>query len=326
MSDRYNNTLHRIELPTIFGMKTVNSYLIKEPEVTLIDCGEDTSASYAALVSGLKEHGLTITDVDRVIITHAHVDHIGMLKRLAEESGARVEVSDLVLPWAVDTKRMWDTRTEVYQGMVKHFIPGYMHEGFLSTYSGFASQMEEIWPSASPDYVTTFEPEGEIVIGGEVWKTLYVPGHAYTQSCFYNEKTNELISADMLLRISPTPVLEGVQGSSSERDKSILIMLDSYKRIHSLPLSTVYPGHYEIFTDGHDKIVAQVARIHQRKQECYQLIKGGTNSVMELFVAMYKSIANMPGFYMILGYVDLLMDEGLIEEREEDGYYRLYAV
>jgi len=67
----------RIELPTIYGMKSVNAYLFLDPEPTLIDCGEKTDASWKALQSALAVYNLAVKDIKKVIITHAHVDHIG---------------------------------------------------------------------------------------------------------------------------------------------------------------------------------------------------------------------------------------------------------
>ena len=84
----------RIELPTMYGMKSVNAYLFLTPELTLIDCGEKTDASWDALQTALAKHGLAIKDIKRVIITHAHVDHIGMAHKISEESGAKTRDLD----------------------------------------------------------------------------------------------------------------------------------------------------------------------------------------------------------------------------------------
>jgi len=100
----------RIELPTIYGMKTVNAYLFLDPVPTLIDCGEKTSASWDALVAALKKYGLQIKDIERVIITHAHVDHIGMAGKIAAHSKAQIWVNEYCYTWATDKEEMWARR------------------------------------------------------------------------------------------------------------------------------------------------------------------------------------------------------------------------
>ena len=42
----------RIELPTFFGMKTVNCFLFKEPVPALVDCGEGTESCYQLIKNG----------------------------------------------------------------------------------------------------------------------------------------------------------------------------------------------------------------------------------------------------------------------------------
>ena len=77
-----------IELPTIYGMKSVNAFLLKGDEPTLVDCGEKTPASFEALRAGLRREGLELKDLQKIVITHAHVDHMGMAAQVAEASGA----------------------------------------------------------------------------------------------------------------------------------------------------------------------------------------------------------------------------------------------
>ena len=103
--------ISQIILPTIFGMKTVNSFVIQGgDEVVLIDSGEDTDASYDAMVAGLAEQDLLLSDIDRIIITHSHVDHIGMAQRVAEAANAKVWVSEKTEAYAVDPTGQWGIR------------------------------------------------------------------------------------------------------------------------------------------------------------------------------------------------------------------------
>ena len=64
----------RLELPTGFQFGTVNAYLFAEPEPVLVDTGLKSEASWAALQDGLAEHGLTVADLDQLIITAVRPD------------------------------------------------------------------------------------------------------------------------------------------------------------------------------------------------------------------------------------------------------------
>jgi glyoxylase-like metal-dependent hydrolase (beta-lactamase superfamily II) len=58
----------------------VNAYLLDDGETTLIDTG--TPNALDDLRSELDEAGYTIDDIDRVLITHFDVDHVGTLAKL----------------------------------------------------------------------------------------------------------------------------------------------------------------------------------------------------------------------------------------------------
>src|SRR5262245_12703397 len=82
--------VHRIRVPTPFYVGPVNVYLIQEDPLTLIDVGPRDDASIAALREGLSRLGHRLADIQRIVITHAHADHYGLARVVAEESGATV--------------------------------------------------------------------------------------------------------------------------------------------------------------------------------------------------------------------------------------------
>ena len=317
----------RIELPTIYGMKSVNAYLFLDPEPTLIDCGEKTDASWKALQSALAGYNLAVKDIKKVIITHAHVDHIGMAGRVVEESGADVWVNEYCYEWAVNKDLMWKRRMSM---MEKHVLgdmpPQGDGENFKKMLFSFMNAIMDVWDTLPAEKVRSFPMEGTLKMGGADWQIIYAPGHTNMQTCFYQKEKKWLIGADMLLKITSTPVIEFRLDDPSKRQKGLAEMLQSYEKIKALEISTVFPGHYEPFTDHRRLIEAQVRRIHMRKEATYELIKGGKNRFYELFDTLYTNRMNMPGMSMLRGYLDLLIDEHKIEERIEDGYMAYHLI
>src|SRR5205085_4305350 len=90
--------IHRIIVPTPFYVGPVNVYLIEEEPLTLIDAGPRDDASLAALRAGLRELGYQLSDIRRVVISHAHADHYGLAQRVQEESGATVMIHEWDAP------------------------------------------------------------------------------------------------------------------------------------------------------------------------------------------------------------------------------------
>src|SRR5262245_45679680 len=90
---------HRISVPTPFYVGPVNVYLIEEDPLTLIDAGPRDDASIEALRSGLARLGHKLSDVKRIIISHAHSDHYGLAQLIVEESGATAYIHEWDAQW-----------------------------------------------------------------------------------------------------------------------------------------------------------------------------------------------------------------------------------
>src|SRR5712675_2335240 len=75
-----------ISLPTPFYIGPVNVYLIAEDPITLIDTGPKTKEAVAALREGLRREGFLVSDIRRIVLTHAHEDHCGLARSLREEA------------------------------------------------------------------------------------------------------------------------------------------------------------------------------------------------------------------------------------------------
>src|SRR6267378_3460569 len=75
-----------ISLPTPFYIGPVNVYLIAEDPITIIDTGPKTKEAVEALRAGLRQAGLAVSDIRRILLTHAHEDHCGMARALRDEA------------------------------------------------------------------------------------------------------------------------------------------------------------------------------------------------------------------------------------------------
>ena len=66
-----------IEVPDPFFEGQTTIYVIQSDPLTIIDTGISTEESYEILLAGLSEHGLSLADIGRIVLTHKHIDHIG---------------------------------------------------------------------------------------------------------------------------------------------------------------------------------------------------------------------------------------------------------
>ncbi len=312
----------RIELPTEFDVGSVNSYLFTEPEPILVDCGVESPESWAALQAGLSQHGLTPADIQRIIITHPHVDHFGLAARIANLSGGEVWIADLGAKWLIDPKKHFGLRAEYYREkfLIQAGIPAEMAQMILA----YFAQIAEAISPVPAKRIHTFRVGDSLAMGGASWQVLHMPGHASHQTCFYQPESHLFLSADMLLPKTPTPIVER-PSPNQPRQPSLPIFMESLTRCEALDIDTVYPGHGEPFQNHRQLIQKQRDRIHKRKDEALSLIQQGHHTAYALVNQMYAHYPvafRFAGLWMLIGYLDLLLVEGAITVATVDGVWQ----
>ena len=305
----------RIELPIPFAVGPVNAYLLLGAEPTLVDTGLKLDNCRAALEQGLAENGLRVEDLRKIVITHAHVDHAGLAAELAERSGAEVWVSDIAYEWIARLPELWGERMQLMDTVAQRGgLPAETRQ-MQATYMG---QVPSMWDAVPESKLHRFAIDGTIEMGDAEWQVIYAPGHTVTQTCFYQPEQKWLISADMLLHKAPTPVID--IGSDGERIRGLPQLVEMYHFFQKLEIETTFPGHGELITDHQTLIQNQLDRILMRKEEVYDLVKAGNQTVhaiTEVMYAHYPPAARSAGFGMVIGYLDLLMEDGVVQ-REID--------
>ncbi len=317
---------YRIELPFALESATVNAYLFLEPEPVLIDTGDYSDESWAALQDGLAQHDIKIADLARVVITHAHIDHMGNAARIAERSDATFHALDVSYEWLVNFSTMWARRQQYYRQV---FFPCCgLSQATIDQLMVFYQWIADNYRGIPADRLSTFTAGDQINLGGLAWEAIHTPGHASTLTCFYQRDARRLIASDMLLQRTPTPVTE-TPPHGLDRVAALPLFLDSLDRIEALPVDIVYPGHGKSFTDLTGLARRQRDRIAARKEECYLYLSAGVETAAELMVKLYPSAAggvNLAGLWMLIGYLDLLIGEQRVAVEEMDGIWRYRTI
>src|SRR5207244_1574040 len=115
--------IHRLAIPTPFAVGRVNVYLIEDDPLTLVDTGPNSGSSLDELERQIASHGHRIEDLGMILITHQHIDHIGLVSILAARSGAEVAAIDHLVPLvegyreAAGEDDAWATETMTRNGI-----------------------------------------------------------------------------------------------------------------------------------------------------------------------------------------------------------------
>jgi glyoxylase-like metal-dependent hydrolase (beta-lactamase superfamily II) len=309
--------VHRLAIPTPFAVGRVNVYLIEDDPLTLVDAGPNSGTSFDELQRGIEGLGHALEDIDLVILTHQHIDHLGLVSLVAARSGAEVAAIDVAVPvvekYSVEADADDDFARDT---MLRHGIPEDVVAALQSVSRAFRA-----WGARAK--VTMPLHDGQAL--GFRDRTLYVhhrPGHSPSDTIFHDRERRMLIAADHLLaHVSSNPLITRPRDGSAERPKALVQYLASLGATREMDVDLVLPGHGDPITD-HRELIDQRFALHRRRADKIQrLLEERPRTAYEIAQALWGNIAVTQAYLTlseVLGHLDLLANEGRAREVTRD--------
>jgi len=135
-----------------FRPRIIASYLLEtEDGPALFDCGPASCVEH--LEAGLAEHGLRLTDIRHLLLSHIHLDHAGAAGTLVREHpGLQVHVSGIGAPHLIEPSRLEASARKLY-----------------------GDAFDDLWGELNPVPEENVHVVGDRVVGLECFPTM---GHA----------------------------------------------------------------------------------------------------------------------------------------------------
>jgi len=320
LNPRVPEMVHRIEIPIPFPLQSVNVYLIDDHPVTLVDAGIKTKTSFETLKKALETIGVDLRSIERILITHGHIDHYGLAKRIASSSGARVYLH------------------EIDYGRIRSILHAL---GFLKTIllrNGIPERMaeealryiESAQSMADPLEEAFFLSDGDSVpFRSMTWRAIHCPGHSPGLLCYYWPEAKILFSGDHLLKeITPNPILNVPEPRLPFRYPSLKEYLASLEKIRALDIALLLPAHGEEVTDVKGLIRSIEAHHQERMERILSILSRGERTAFEVATELFPGLPPFEVFLGIsaaLGHLDILREKGVVRiaVRDEKDYYGL---
>jgi glyoxylase-like metal-dependent hydrolase (beta-lactamase superfamily II) len=298
---------------------SVNAWLLPGDPITLIDTGPRADEALAALEAGLRREGLRVEDVELVLATHHHLDHVGLAATIQRRSGATVAVLDRMADYASRySAEVEDDRRFSRALMTHHGVPEQVAAGG-----------EELW-----DYIRSSTEnfradvrlaDGERVrAGGRDLRVVARQGHSTTDTLFVDERDAIAFAGDHLLAtISSNTEISSPARAQDGRARSRLRYLESLVRTQEMPLATLLTGHGAPVTDHRSLVDARLREHRRRCERIVTLLGDGPRTAYEIAGGLWpeRTVLKQPLLVVweVVGHLELLVAAGTVTESVGDG-------
>jgi len=235
-----------------------NVYLVKGTQGhLLIDAGWNNETAFRALTSELAEIGIELKDLNQIVVTHAHIDHYGLVPRIRELTGAKVIMHHR-------DEEVFHTRYAITDEFMRQSEAWFRANGVPSNESGIRLPFGNFRPNFKH-----LEPDIKLN-GGEIIDTgffqlqvIWTPGHSPGHICLYDAKDKIFFSGDHILPV----ITPNIGLPPHSKDNPLGDFFKSLQELKKLDVKIVLPAHEALFYDL-GKRVDEIVHHHEvRKSE-----------------------------------------------------------
>lgn len=302
--------VHRVSTPMPGRPPQVNAYLaaLDGGGWMLVDGGLGTAEAWAALEGAVRRLAGEWSEVRAHVVTHMHMDHVGLAGRARAASRAPVLMGRL------DAERMRhaaahpEEEAEYRAALLRRAgAPA----GVLAEVEALRARAAPLAPPVEVD--VTLDGESGAVPGAPGWRFAWTPGHTAGHVSLFRPADRALVAGDAVLpRITPT------LGVNRQRPDPVGDYVAALERLEALAPARVLPGHGEPPEDGVARIRALRAVAEEETARVAGLLGAEPRACWEVVEARYPGREMPPATRMLalretLAHLDRLAAAGVAE-------------
>jgi glyoxylase-like metal-dependent hydrolase (beta-lactamase superfamily II) len=222
-----------------------NWYLIEDDgRLTIVDTGVPTS--WRSFLDAVRRIGRKPDDVEAVLLTHAHFDHVGFAERARKELGVPVYVHENDVPL---TRHPW--RHDHERPRSRYFLTQFDAMPIVASLV-----RNRAWFAPPVKDVVRYEiGNGSLSVPGAP-RVVFCPGHTLGHCALHLPDRDVVIAGDAIVMLDPYTARRGpciVAGAATADSERNLRTLDA---LVDTGAGTVLVGHGEPWTEGVESAVA----------------------------------------------------------------------
>jgi glyoxylase-like metal-dependent hydrolase (beta-lactamase superfamily II) len=263
-----------------------------------------------------------------VIVTHQHMDHMGLASVVAEQSDAEVACLGLLAPYLADWERSAAADDDLaHEVMLRHGLDP-------STAKALRSMARMVRGWGASVTVDRSLADGEVLpLAGRTLRALHRPGHSPSDTIFHDEGNGILIAGDHLLpHVSSNALISHPLDGAPDgrRPRPLVQYRASLRATRALDAEVTLGGHDEPIADHRALIDKRLRHQDERAAELFRLLCAGPRTAHELAATLWGGdvaiTAAFPALSEVLGHLDLLIDDGRVLEDRSGPVVQFEAV
>lgn len=292
--------VYPIIYPERYGQMTnINCYLYEsQNRLTLIDAGIDSVEYETFFYKKLAEYGFDLTDIDQIILTHHHTDHIGMVNKIIETKKMPVFAHPSAIERLALTEQYQHTKIQFFEELYTYYgcedlMKTRIEKMYKTLYNDEGLRIQTfVQPIQAQDFI------GDLLV-------LETPGHSLDSISLYDQQTDWLFTGDLIIEKGTTNAL-----IDFDANKSLLPTVwqqrKSIEQCLNLHVSTVFAGHEAIFDNFEEVAQANLAKMDYKVQRIVKQVEQGNDTILKIANAIYGQLMyQIPTliFSEVIGYV-----------------------
>src|SRR5918911_4045253 len=239
-----------IDLDFMDAKQVIASFLLLAEDGTsaaLVETGPTSCIN--ELMRGLKDRGVAPEDVEKVFLTHIHLDHSGASGNLAELlPNATFYVHEVGYPHLVDPSKLVKSAARIY-----------------------GENMDELWGEARPvpeDRIVILREGEEAEVAGGILVAHDTPGHAYHHLAFLEPDSGALFAGDVAgIR---RPGQSYIRPPTPPPEIDVEAWVRSIERMREIGPASLWPTHFGSYED----VGRHLGELEQRLQDWLLFVEG----------------------------------------------------
>lgn len=193
--------------------------------------------SWKPILRCLKHHKRELNEIQQIICTHGHIDHVGSVNQIKRATGAKF------LLHLADAKMFTNDYLTQLKDLKLLYQPKGVHRSWIQflNWSNYAF-INHFFEKVKPDR-TLIDGDHVQVSGLGSLKVISTPGHTRGSICLWHEKLQTAFTGDTLLARNGR--LEGPRHIFSESEREARRNITKLLKINP---KLCVPGHFRLFS------------------------------------------------------------------------------